>query len=59
MNNLIVFCLKCNGHYKVEESYPVKVKHDGPSIKDNLYICKECYQALPETDEMPKLAVIK
>ncbi len=52
--NLIVFCLECGGHFKVGETYPIKVEHEGPAIKDNLHICKECYETLPETDEIKK-----
>lgn len=58
-NNLIAFCLKCGGHYKQDEIYQVKVVTKDAMPPANLYICKGCYEALPETDEIRKMVVVK
>jgi hypothetical protein len=58
-DNFIVFCLNCSGHFKREETYPVKVATKEPLPQGNLYICKGCYEALPVTDEVKRMEVIK
>lgn len=57
--NVIVFCLKCGGNYKRNETYPVKITASEPQPPAKLYICKGCYEALPVTDEVKRLEVVK
>ncbi len=57
-DNLIVFCLKCCGHFKREETYSVKVVTSEEVPPANLYICKGCYEALPETEEIKRMEII-
>ena len=58
-NNLIVFCIKCNGHYKWEETYKLITEPMGPMENKNLYICEGCYEALPQVQEINKMIVVK
>ncbi|MGP8216128.1 MAG: hypothetical protein ACLQQ4_11225 [Bacteroidia bacterium] len=57
-DNLIVFCLKCGDHFKREQTHHLKAVIEGTAPKANLYICKGCYDAIPETGEVKKLEVI-
>ena len=59
MDNLIVFCIKCGGHFKKEETHGIKVVHDGPAIKGKLYVCTGCYEAIPQTQEVRKMEILK
>ena len=58
-NNVIVFCVKCGGHYNREETYPVKVEHDGLIAQGKFYICQGCYREIPEMAEKTRLERIK
>jgi hypothetical protein len=58
-NRLIVFCLCCGGHFKVEQTYQVKMVVEEQTNQDNFYICEGCYEELLETEEMKNLRVLK
>lgn len=57
--NLIVFCLRCGGHFKRNKTHQLKAVVEGTAPKANLYICKGCYDAIPETGEVKELKVVK
>ena len=58
-DNLIVFCLRCGGHFKRNKAYQLKAVVQGTETKANLYICNGCYDAVPQTEEVKKMEIVK
>jgi hypothetical protein len=57
-SNLIVFCLKCGEYRNSDETHYVKVENKGPVENKKRYICKGCYDALPQTQEINSMRLL-
>jgi hypothetical protein len=55
MENVIVFCCACGDHYPLDIVKEVRPE----ATQSKYYICLECLDAMPVTEEVKKFEVIK